>query len=111
MQKNICFLMERFLIELQQSGFLNPSLGRETWQLSRIEKLSFFLPSWRVCMCASFGEDMSSIPWSVTCVVQESFSLMSCTRTLTAWCRPYVKAIRSLTSVHEHCKMIAQSKA
>lgn len=108
MQKNIRFLIERCL---EQSGFLDPPLGRETWQLNRIEKLSFFLPSWRVCMCAPpQSEDMSSIPWSVTCVVQESFSLMSSARTPHCLVQALYEGHCFLTSIHEHRKIIAQGR-
>lgn len=90
MQKNIRFLIERCL---EQSGFLDPPLGRETWQLNRIEKLSFFLPS-----------------WSVTCVVQESFSLMSSARTPHCLVQALHEGHCFLTSIHEHRKIIAQGR-
>lgn len=107
-QKNVRFLIEHCL---EQSGFLDPPLGRETWQLNRIEKLSFFLPSWRVCMCSPpRSEDMSSIPWSVTCVMQESFSLMSSARTPHCLVQALYEGHCFLTSIYEHRKIIAQGK-
>lgn len=62
-------------------------------------------------MCAPpRSEDMSSIPWSVTCVMQESFSLMSSARTPHCLVQALYEGHCFLTSIHEHRKIIAQGK-